>query len=86
MQLEWAAGNLDGFKKLFVEAGQLEDSESAQRLLGDRDKAMAEKLAELLEAEGEATYFVVVGAAHYAVDGMVVDLLRDRGYDVQFVE
>ena len=52
-------------------------------LLGKRDKEMARKIDLLLQEEGENTYFVVVGAAHYVTDNAVVDTLRDKGYDVK---
>lgn len=84
-QLLWADGDLDGFTKSYSESLQSVPNGSMQRLLGERDKNMAKKLSDLLEKEGEATYFVVVGAAHYATKGMVIDLLKQQGYDVQFV-
>lgn len=87
MQKQWVAGDLEGFKKTFLEHGGLTDgSELSKRLLGERDKNMAIKLAELLEAEGSSTHFVVVGAAHLVTDGMVIDQLKQKGYTVEIVK
>ncbi|GAE05311.1 TraB/GumN family protein [Paenibacillus sp. JCM 10914] len=63
MQLEWVAGNADGLKDQLMADGQLTQGETNQKLLGERDKNMALKLAELLEQDGKHTSFVVVGAA-----------------------
>ena len=85
LQLLWAKGDLEGFSKSFEETGETE-SESSQRLFGERDKNMAKKLVELLEADGKATYFVVVGAGHLVIEDMVIDQLKDKGYKVEFVK
>ncbi|MFB6364091.1 TraB/GumN family protein [Paenibacillus elgii] len=82
----WAKGDLDGFSQSFSASQQFTQSEMGQRLLGERDKNMTKKLAELLEKEGKSTYFVVVGAAHYAMKDMVIDQLKQKGYDVQFIK
>lgn len=52
----------------------------------DRDKNMANKLAELLEAEGKSTHFVVIGAAHFVTKDMVLDQLKKKGYTVEFIK
>lgn len=83
MQLDWVEGDAEGLAKL-LEVG-FED-EASKRLIGERDKNMASKLAGLLEKEGENTSFVVVGAAHYVTKGMVVDLLKEKGYTVQYLQ
>ncbi|TVX94581.1 TraB/GumN family protein [Paenibacillus agilis] len=83
MQLDWIEGDAEGLAKL-LEIG-FED-EASKRLIGERDKNMALKLAKLLEKEGENTSFVVVGAAHYVTKGMVVDLLKEKGYTVQYLQ
>ncbi|CAI8900007.1 TraB/GumN family protein [Brevibacillus sp. IT-7CA2] len=83
MQTEWVEGDLDGFTQIMTTHGDFGEGEVNQRLLGERDKNMAIKLAEVLEKEGETTSFVVVGAAHFSMKGMVIDHLRAKGYDVQ---
>ncbi|WP_010494328.1 TraB/GumN family protein [Paenibacillus elgii] len=83
----WAKGDLNGFTQAFAASSQqFTQSGMAQKLLGERDKNMAKKLADLLEKDGKSTYFVVIGAAHYAVKDMVLDQLKQKGYDVQFIK
>ncbi|RKN74965.1 TraB/GumN family protein [Paenibacillus ginsengarvi] len=86
-QLLWAKGDLAGFAKSYSASLQQEQNNGlTQRLLGERDQNMAIKLTELLEAQGSSTHFIVVGAAHLAIKDMVIDKLKQKGYDVQFVE
>lgn len=80
---QWYAGDVDGFASSYVAQMEGEQSEIDEMLLGKRDENMANKLAELLEKEDEATYFVVVGALHLVTEGMVVDQLKDKGYAVR---
>lgn len=84
-QLDWAAGNIEKFNDS-LEIETITEGDQNSRLLGERDKNMAKKLAELLEAEGESTHFVLVGAAHFVTEGMVLDQLKEQGYKVEFVE
>ncbi|UNK20687.1 TraB/GumN family protein [Paenibacillus sp. N3/727] len=86
MQLDWIEGDVEGLRKTLTADGQFTENEANQRLIGERDKNMALKLAELLEKKGENTSFVVVGAAHYVMEGMVVDLLKEKGYKVELVQ
>ncbi len=48
-----------------------------------RDNLMANKIIELLEAEGESTHFVVVGAAHFLLEGSILDILEQEGYTIE---
>lgn len=54
-----------------------------ERLLIERNRNMATRLADLLAAGG--TYFVVVGAGHLVGAGNVVTLLEQRGLHVERV-
>lgn len=56
------------------------------QLLGERDKNMAKKIAGLLEGEEGKTYFIVAGAAHFVVDGTVIDNLTNMGYKVERIK
>lgn len=60
-----------------------DSDELSEMLFGVRDKDMAEKIAKMLEQEGENTYFVVVGAGHFTVEGTVLDQLKEKGYDIK---
>lgn len=85
-QLLWAAGDLESFAQTFSESVQLVENESSQRLFGERDRNMASKLIELLESEGESTYFVVVGAGHFVMKDTIIDQLKQKGFNVQFIQ
>lgn len=84
-QTMWQQGNIDSFKEDYTKALGEEESEFNMMLLGERDKNMAVKLSEMLERDGQNTYFVVVGAAHLVVDNMVIDQLKEKGYNVQIL-
>ncbi len=74
-------GNPEELAKIFnLEKAQVSHD---GKLLGDRDKAMAKGISELLESKEGKTYFVVIGAAHYVTEGMTLDNLRDMGYNVK---
>lgn len=52
------------------------------KLLTQRDKGMADYIDNLLKAEGSNTYFVIVGSAHYISDHSVIDMLKEKGYEI----
>lgn len=56
------------------------------KLFTERDKGMAENIDGLLKAEGSATYFVVVGTGHYISDYSVIDILVEKGYEINQVK
>lgn len=77
-------GNADKLSKIFAE------QEGAEifggELIGERDKNMAKKIGDLLQGEEEKTYFIVVGAAHFVVEGTILDNLTDLGYEVERIK
>ena len=78
------SGDGEKLAKFFIESGGSEIL--GGQLIGQRDKNMAKKIVELLQGEEEKTYFIVVGAAHFVVDGTILDNLRDMGYKVEKVK
>lgn len=86
MQLAWVKGDQAGLLKVLTTPEGSAESDTNKLLFGDRDKKMAIKLAELLEREGENTSFVVVGAGHYVQKGLVIDLLKEKGYTVEAMQ
>lgn len=83
-QADWIEGDITGFTASYKEEiVASEEDEIVQMLFGERDAAMAEKLSEMLEAEGENTYFVVVGAGHFVEDETILYHFKDKGYDVE---
>ncbi|SDC55306.1 TraB/GumN family protein [Shouchella lonarensis] len=83
----WQAGDVEAFSKLRSESMNQMDSEDyqayAKALTDDRDEEMVNKIEEFLSADEDETYFVAVGSMHLAGENSIVDLLKDRGYDVQ---
>ncbi len=77
-------GDAEKLSALFIES-EGEEMLGGQ-LLGDRDKNMANKISDLLQGDEEKTYFVVVGAAHFVVDGTIIDNLINKGYKVEKVK
>lgn len=60
--------------------------EYREKLLTNRDKKMAEKIDDLLKAEGSNTYFIVVGTLHYISDYSVLDILKEMGYEINQIK
>ncbi|GAC43094.1 TraB/GumN family protein, partial [Paenibacillus popilliae] len=80
---QWIAGEKENFTVTYLDMLQADNEEVTHKLFGERDKDMAGKLSQLLEQEGQSTYFVVVGAGHLVLQDMVVDQLKQKGFDVQ---
>lgn len=57
-------------------------NEYNEKLITQRDKGMADYIDKLLKAEGSSTYFVVVGSGHYISDHSVIDILKEKGYEI----
>jgi uncharacterized protein YbaP (TraB family) len=78
----WKKGDLDGCYAL-EEKGLVDVPALAsvfKVLVTDRNKTMEQRLKTLIAKGG--TYFVVVGAAHFAGPGNIVELLREDGFTV----
>ena len=93
----WKEGNVEGIKEyVFPEdvtpkevKGTKEiqlQEEYQSKFWTQRDKGMADKIAQMLNAEGSKTYFVVVGAGHYISDTGVIAQLKDKGFEVTQVK
>jgi uncharacterized protein YbaP (TraB family) len=76
----WRAGDVEGLAKLLTEEYD-EFPELYRPLTEDRNRAWATKLVALLHDNDD--YLVVVGALHLVGPHSVVELLRERGYDVE---
>ena len=81
----WRSGNLESFQKSFQGASTDSESEFSKMLFGKRDIGMADKIETMLKAEGKHTYFVVVGAGHYMNKGGVIDILKGKGYKIEWM-
>src|SRR5262245_21105772 len=52
------------------------------RVIDDRNRKMADKIAQLCATKPAKSYFFAVGALHYAGDAGIVSLLTKKGYKV----
>jgi uncharacterized protein YbaP (TraB family) len=78
----WQAGDVDGLDRFLQD--QMGDHPAMQKyyrgLLDDRNVKMAEKIETMLA--GDQDVYVVVGAGHFSGRMGVLQLLRDKGWDV----
>lgn len=77
----WKSGD-ESLKELVTVSQESSDG-FMDILLGDRDKKMAEKIDKLVNESTDKTYFIVVGAAHYLGDNTILDILKDKGYEIR---
>ncbi|MCB1018844.1 MAG: TraB/GumN family protein [Acidobacteria bacterium] len=76
----WRSGDAGKLEELMLDMGQSNDAELEpihKAMFTDRNHAMEEKIAAMIEQGG--TYFVVVGAGHLISEEGVVSLLRQDG-------
>jgi uncharacterized protein YbaP (TraB family) len=80
MLTAWRTGNTDKLETLLT-AEFDKFPELYKPLTEDRNRAWMGKLVDLLDEDDD--YLVVVGALHLVGHNSVVDLLRERGYEVR---
>ncbi len=51
-------------------------------MITKRDIGMAAYIDMLLKGEGSTTYFVVVGSGHFISAYSVLDILKEKGYEI----
>jgi hypothetical protein len=75
----WLSGDDAALRRLFDEQSPKTEAYAAfnRRLLDDRNARMAERIERYLDEGGK--YFVLVGAAHLAGPGSVIEVLERRG-------
>ena len=84
MIASWSGGQVEMLEEILL--AQSEDAEMRavnKAMIDDRNQAMAEKIARMIEAGGKP--FVVVGALHLVGEKGVVRLLEDAGYRLRQV-
>lgn len=83
----WKARDIDAFASSFDKDAYLtSDDELSYKLFAERDPNMTAAAAQLLEAEGENTFLMVLGAGHMVGTTGIVQGLIDLGYTVKAVE
>ena len=80
----WKAGDAEAFMAVYDKAAIVDSTDELNsRLFTDRDPNMIQYAAQLLEREGENTFFMAVGAGHMVDPGGIVSGLRALGYVVE---
>jgi uncharacterized protein YbaP (TraB family) len=79
----WYAGDRSTLEDLLVESMGQSDPDLVDRLLGDRNKAWADRFEEIIGPPGERV--VAVGAAHLVGKDNLPDLLAAMGYRVELL-
>jgi uncharacterized protein YbaP (TraB family) len=95
----WKDGNAEAFKELtspdeelpefnvnYTEQEKELNAEFNDKLMTQRDKHMADYIDDLLKSEGSSTYFVVVGSGHFISDYSVLDILKEKGYEISQIK
>ncbi len=97
----WKMGDVESFLKITSSSTDLDDQleltdedkkiqelfdEYYDKMITQRDKGMANKIDQMLKEEGNNTYFVVVGSAHYISDYSVLDMLEEMGYEINQIK
>ncbi len=78
----WLAGDVDALSALLKQEDMaVSDKRLRKLLLGDRNKAWAERLSTLTKDGG--THFVAVGAAHLTGTDSLQSFLQKRGFTVE---
>ncbi len=91
----WHDGNVDAFRMMTRTGGTGKDNETAafdetmqylkeyqDKLIHQRDVGMADYIDKLLNTQTPHTFFVVVGAGHFISDYSVLDILKEKGYEI----
>ncbi len=76
----WLSGDVEELGLRVMAQMSKRDPLIRQRLLSDRNQNWIKPIERMLRGKG--TYFVAAGAAHFAGEGDVIDLLRARGVTV----
>jgi uncharacterized protein YbaP (TraB family) len=78
----WKSGDAQGVQSLIAnEEREKGMSPIYEKILYERNRKMADRVEELLRT-GQ-TAFVVVGAAHLVGEKGIIDILRQRGYNIE---
>lgn len=96
----WRKGDAEKFEEYtsfeYEYQDMLEDSSAEKerklmeefydKLFFKRNKTMADYIEGLLKAEGNKTYFIVVGSGHYLGKDSAIDILKGRGYTITQIQ
>ncbi|MEX0963186.1 MAG: TraB/GumN family protein [Pseudohongiellaceae bacterium] len=77
----WRSGDSSGLSKLFVQEMKTEAPELYDSLLYQRNLRWVPQIDQMLQDSN--TEFVLVGAAHLVGEGGLLDLLAQKGYEIE---
>ena len=79
----WKSGDMKGMEAIIAKSPKedLRLTPVYEKLINDRNRKMLSKIEDYLK--GNATYFVVVGAAHLVGEKGIVEALLKKGYRVE---
>ena len=81
---EWAAGEVAGMEAMLVESLQTDYPEVYDELFTKRNADWVEQIE--AELNGSGTDFVAVGVGHLVGEGSVVEMLKNRGWEVERID
>ena len=83
----WIEGDIEAYaedREELIEEAETESLREFQVAFTDeRDRQMTDRIEELLHDDTGNTYFITVGSMHLVGDNSIVDLLEERGYNVE---
>ena len=84
MLTAWQTGDIDTIADDFFGDMRKSSPKAFDAIIVVRNRNWAEEIDALMQAEGD--YFIAVGAGHLAGDDSVVDMLQEKGYNVERVQ
>ena len=86
----WIKGDLDTLESLVFPELDEEMTEKELELFNEynnamhtvRNHGMADSIEEFLLNDEAATYFVIIGAAHFVGEDSIINILIDKGFDI----
>ena len=78
----WKSGNLNFFDNEVMNDKIEKDPTYYQYLLKERNRVMTDSIIRYLEDDED--YFVIAGAAHFAGEDSLINMLKDDGFNVKF--
>lgn len=78
----WYTGNEEQILIDLKDSEMTKNTEYMDKMIYDRNKVMADYVDNMLQTKSNETNMVLVGALHVIGEGGIVDLLKDKGYEI----
>lgn len=79
----WYTGNDEQILIDLKDSEMTKNSEYMDKMIYDRNKVMADYVDDMLQTKSNETNMVIVGALHVIGEGGIVDLLKEKGYEIE---